>query len=68
MIIDRDLITQNMFREVKDPKHPHRYCFLVLKRPTVERFCCLPIRISCTWQGYSLWPRFYSRSFRVIND
>ena len=35
----RDLITKNLFREIKDPKHPLHYSYYpLLKSPTVNSF------------------------------
>jgi len=42
----RDLITKNLFREIKDSKHPLHYLFPPLKFPIVKWFCCLHTHIS----------------------
>jgi len=42
----RDLITENLFREIKDPKHPLHYLLPLLKCPIVKWFCGLHTRIS----------------------
>jgi len=41
------MITQNLFRQIKDPKHP--ICFLLLKYLIVRWFCALHIHIKFHW-------------------
>ena len=43
---DRDMITQRLFRQIIDPKHPLSIiCYLLLKYLIVRRFCGLHIHI-----------------------
>jgi len=41
-----DSITQNVFREIKGPKHPFITYYLLLRFLTVTWFCALRIHIS----------------------
>jgi len=46
----RDMITQSLFRQIKDPKHPlHYICYLLLKCLIVRWFCGLHIHIKFHW-------------------
>ena len=52
------MITQNVFKQIEDPKHPLHYLLLRVKCPIFKRFCGLHIHISFHWQSYPLWTVF----------
>jgi len=63
----RDLITKNLFREIKDPKHPP--ITYPVKVSHSQMFCGLHTRISFHIHSYSLWMWFCTilRFSEVLN-